>query len=204
VAGWHVYPGPQSVAVTHGMSHCGTQALTGPHVCPPSAVVMHSVPRSRSQAKAGAQSELVWQGSDMHVPAGPPSDARPADSHVYPIGQSEAWAHARASACRGSKAVAANAENARTQQACRVLIARPPSLWSVAATGSGAIGDEQCVKVAFVPHVEGGRTPIAWLAAGSVAVLTPAFALRARPRTRPSTSRVRWSTGRGPACRTCT
>jgi hypothetical protein len=126
VAGWHVYPGPQSVAVTHGTSHCGTHALASSHVCPLSGVVTHSVPRSRSQAKPDPQSELLWQGSDTHVPAGPPSAATPPDSHENPIGQSEATEHARASACRGSKAVEANAKNERPQPACRVFIARPP------------------------------------------------------------------------------
>ncbi len=42
-----VYPGPQSGSATQGASHCGTHALYGPHVWPPSAAVTHCVAMSR-------------------------------------------------------------------------------------------------------------------------------------------------------------
>lgn len=86
------------------------------------------------QLRPGPQSESLWQGSDTHAFVDPPWTARPGvDSHSYPFGQSESTAQARARASRGDAVAAANAENAKTQQACRVLIVRSPMLWSVAA-----------------------------------------------------------------------
>jgi hypothetical protein len=116
----HVNPGPQAVFSLHPSAyHCGTQALLGPNG---SNVVM-----SRKQLSPGPQSELLWQGSDMHVPAGPPSDVVPDDSQSNPFGQSVSAAHALvARASRVDNAAVRRAEQARSQQeAKRVFMAAP-------------------------------------------------------------------------------
>ena len=101
--GGQVNPGPQSEALVHATSHCGMQALP----VPPSAgnrlgvVALSGSPGPSDhpqikQLRPGPQSELLWQASDMQVPAGPPAAPTPPDSHAYPFGQSEATEHARA------------------------------------------------------------------------------------------------------------
>lgn len=78
------------------------------------------------QLSPSPQSELLWQGSDSHVPAGPPSPATPRSWQSNPLGQSVATEHARAAACRADDVIAATAENVRIEKKnCPDFIAWP-------------------------------------------------------------------------------
>lgn len=135
--GGQAKPGPQSEALVHATSHCGMQALPFPPSGAPNRLcvdVLAGTPGPRDhpsmkQLRPGPQSESLWQGRDMHMPVGPPSAPTPAsDSSQYqPFGQSEASAHARASAGRGGAVTAAKAQIAKSRQtACRVVIYSTP------------------------------------------------------------------------------
>jgi hypothetical protein len=98
--GWQVNPGPQSAVVMQGGSHCGRQV---PHVVPPSAAVwmqrvgtlgLGSGPAPECQhVRPEPQSELLWHGSDVHIPVDAPSVATPPGSQSNPFGQSDATEH---------------------------------------------------------------------------------------------------------------
>jgi hypothetical protein len=106
----------------HAISHCGTQPLPSPPSGAPSRLWVVALTGSPGpsdhpeikQLRPGPQSELLWQGSDTHALADPPSAARPGvGSHAYPFGQSDATEHARACACRGDEVIEANAQKVR-------------------------------------------------------------------------------------------
>jgi hypothetical protein len=110
------------------------------------------------QRRPGPQSESLWQGSDMHVPVGPPSAPTPVPSQDHPIGQSELFVHARASARRGDAVSAAKMQTVRTQTARRVFMTDPRSPTSVAA----AARRHERRRLSPKAEQAGARAPESW------------------------------------------